>query len=105
LDDVKLVKSFSLKRPDEIGHKFFRDDFTRGKNIEIRADLYTLRNPRIARDNLNSLKKMQKLFPLEIEVSQNLLGSQSTHPYFFERIQYMTEGLCGLYPDQNQDIC
>lgn len=87
----------------EIGHKAFLDDVVSKKNDEIRADLYTLRNSRIARGNLNAMKRLQKLIPLEIEVPQR--GLNPSHPYLFERIQYLTEGLCGLYPEQNQDIC
>lgn len=87
----------------EIGHKAFLDDVVSKKNDEIRADLYTLRNSLTARGNLNAMKRLQKLFPLEIEVS--IRGSDPSHPYLFERIQYLNEGLCGLYSEQNQDIC
>ncbi len=84
----------------EIGHLAFQDSY--GFNAEIQADLYTLRDGRIGRGNLNALKRLQKFVPLEIEVQK---GLDPSHPYLFERIQYLTEGLCGIYPEQNRDIC
>lgn len=87
----------------EIGHIAFQNYPLFKKLDEIRADFFTLRNGHTARGLLNSLKRTQKLFPLEHEI--RLRGLNPSHPYFFERIQYLTEGLCGIYPEQNPDIC
>jgi hypothetical protein len=70
---------------------------------EIKADLYSLRNARFARGGRDALVRVEKIVPLEFEIPYR--GPSPNHPYTFERIAYMTEGLCALYPEQNRDIC
>ena len=93
----------------EIGHlddslSLWQPVFLRWK--EILADLYTLRNPQRSRGLRNDFVKLAKMIPLEVEIAQHREEHEfDVHPYNFERIRYLTEGLCALYPEKNQDIC
>ena len=73
---------------------------------EIKADLYTLRIGSVGRALRDALVNNSKIYPFEFEIARRVnIAPLEVHPYSFERIAYLTEGLCALYPEKNQDIC
>ena len=88
----------------EIGHLDLSLAWRLPRYEEIKADLYTLRNAAIGRACRDATVNLSKRLPFEMDIAMGL-NDVFRHPYIYERIRYLTEGLCALYPEQNRDIC